>query len=189
MIVHSKLTDQELLGLLKGGDDVAFDNLYLRYWDKLYYFACKKTDDPMDAENVVQDVFVALWKRRANLNITSDFSHYLIVSVKYRIIRLFEKQRQQRLHEQQSLASYDILDDSTQQYLDLEELRQRLEEAVCKLPERSAMIYRLSKQDGISHKEIGQQLGISEDAVNSDLSRTKKTLMTSLRSFLHSYLL
>ncbi len=189
MADYKSYTDQELVSLLKSGDELAFENLYLRYWDKLLYFASQKTGDIMDAENVVQDVFISLWNRRFSLNVSSEFSHYLVVSVKYRIIKLFEKQRNQRLHEERSLAAYDLLDDSTQHYLDLEELRNRLEAFICKLPEKSAVIYRMSKQEEISHKEIALKLGISEDAVNSDLSRTKKKLAINLRSFLHSFLL
>lgn len=189
MAGYKSYTDQELISSLKSGDELAFENLYLRYWEKMFYFAIQKTGDIMDAENVVQDVFISLWNRRSSLNITSELSHYLIVSVKYRIIKLFEKQRNQRLHEEQSLAAYDILDDSTQQYLNFEELRSRLEEFICKLPEKSAVIYRMSRQEDVSHKEIALKLGISEDAVNSDLKRTKKKLAVNLKSFLHTVLL
>ena len=181
--------DQELIDLHNAGDELAYKALYQRYWKKLLHFASQKTGDVMEAENIVQDVFVSLWNKRSTLNIQSSLENYLVVSVKYRVIRLFEKQRAQRLYEEQSLATFDILDDSTQQYLDFEELRQQLEESIAKLPEKSALIYRMNKFEGMSHKAIADQLGLSEKAVNSSLVRSKKSLAASLRSFLNSFLL
>ncbi|RDC56657.1 RNA polymerase sigma-70 factor [Pedobacter chinensis] len=186
---YSGHSDHELIDLIKVGDEYAFENLYNRYWDRLLYFANQKTGDRVDAENIVQDVFVSLWNRRSELQITSEIAHYLVVSIKYRVIRLFEKQRTQRLNEEKSLSSFDILDNSTQQYLEFDELKQRLEKLICELPEKSAIIFRLSREDGLSHKEIAGQLDISERAVNDSLVKTKKSLSVSLRSFLNSYLL
>jgi RNA polymerase sigma-70 factor (family 1) len=187
--MYSTLTDQELIERIGAGDERAFEDLYDRFWEKLLYFARQKTGDLMDAENVVQDVFISLWNRRSAIRITSDVASYLMVSVKYRIIRLFEKQKRQKLHEQKSLSSFDLLDNSTQQYLDLEELRVELEVQICKLPEKSAIIFRMNKEQGMSHKQISDELGISEQAVNAHLVRAKKSLLINLRSFLHSYLL
>lgn len=189
MSVYSTLSDQELTALIKKGDEQAFEYLYNRYWDKMIHFAYQKTADRVEAENVVQDVFVSLWNRRAELNITSNIANYLVVSVKYRVIRIFEQQRVQRLHEQESLGSFDILDNSTQQYLDFDELQQRLEKLIDELPEKPALIFRLSREEGLSHKEIAEQLDISERAVNESLVKTKKSLSANLRSFLHVHLL
>lgn len=185
----STYNDQELILRLREGDDLAFKALYIRYWKKLLHFASQKTTDYYDAENIVQDVFVSLWNRRTELNISSGLEGYLIVSVKYRIIKLYDKHRSQRLYAENAFATGDVLDDSTQQYLEFEELRHRLEELIGALPERSALIYRMNKEDGMSHKAIATELGMSEKAVNAQLVRIKKTLRTGLNSFLASILL
>jgi len=181
--------DQELIVRLKDGDDLAFKALYVRYWKKLLHFASQKTADYYDAENIVQDVFASLWNRRTELNINSGIEAYLVVSVKYRIIKLYDKQRAQRIYAERTIAMGDVLDDSTQHYLDFEELRHRLEELIGSLPERSGLIYRMNKEDGMSHKAIAEELGMSEKAVNAQLVRIKKTLRTGLNSFLGAILL
>lgn len=186
---YSTFTDLQLIDLLKNDDDSAFKTLYQRYWKRLLYFANQKTADLAEAENVVQDIFVSLWNRRSDLNISISLENYLIVSVKYRVIKLFNKQRTQRISEEKSLVSYDILDDSTQQYLDFEELQHRLQELIGKLPEKGALIYRMNKEQGMNHKQIAQELGISEKAVNSHLVRSKKALRSGLDSSLNSFLL
>lgn len=182
-------TDAELITLLCEGDNHAFAEIYNRHWKQVLYYAAKKTGDLTAAEDIVQDVFVSLWKRRSQLEINSEFKNYLIVSIKYRVLKFLNRQRIKRLAEESTALNYDVLDDSTQEYLDFDELRSALEEMVCKLPERSALIYRMNKEEGMSHREIAMEMGMSEKAVNANLVRTKKTLRAGLNSFLVSFLL
>lgn len=185
----SALTDHELLLLLKEGQHAAFDQLYSRYWKRILHLAAQKTGDIIEAENIVQDIFVSLWKRREDLSISSSLNNYLVVSVKYRVFKWLDKQRSQRLYEDEKLADYDILDDSTQQYLEFQELRGRLEKILATLPEKSVIIYRMNKDKGMSHREIAMKLHMSEKAINSHLVRTKKVLRVHLSSFLGSFFL
>ena len=185
---YTTLNDVQLTDLLKDGDNAAFKAIYQRYWKKLLYFANQKTGDFSDSESLVQDVFASLWQRHKTLQITSTLESYLVVSVKYRVLKRLDKQRSERIYTQ-SQPSGDLLDDSTQQYLDFEELRERLEKLVSALPENAQLIFRLSKQEGKSHREIAQELGMSEKAVNAQLVRTKKKLRDGLNSFLISFLL
>lgn len=189
MKIYPDLTDSELIALLCDGDENAFAEIYNRYWKQVLYFAAQKTGDMTVAEDIVQDVFVSLWKRRTSLDIKSEFKNYLIVSIKYRVLKFLSRERIKRLAEESNSLTYDLLDDSTQQYLDFDELRSVLEEMICKLPEKSALIYRMNKEDGLSHREIAYEMGMSEKAVNSSLVRTKKVLRAGLHSFLFGFLL
>jgi RNA polymerase sigma factor (sigma-70 family) len=189
METYGSLSDQELTDLLKTGDHVAFTTIYKRYWKKLVHYALQKSGDPMDAENMVQDVFVSLWKRRTELTFTGELSRYLTASVKYRVIKLFHKQHAKRLYEENALLNYDLLDDSTREQLDLVQLEEQLAHLVNALPQKAQLIYRMNKESDMSHREIGDQLGMNEKAVNTQLVRIRKTLRVGLNSFLHSFLL
>nr|WP_218625307.1 sigma-70 family RNA polymerase sigma factor [Mucilaginibacter sp. dw_454] len=183
------LTDIELLSLLREDDNAAFTEIYHRYWRKLLHYALQKTSEYMDAENLVQDVFVSLWNRRGQLELSGELSNYLVVSVKYRVIKLLAKQRSQRLYVEDKLQNADLLDDSTQEYLSFNQLKAELEEIIVTLPEKAQLIYRMNKEQGMSHRQISEELDMSEKAVNASLVRTKKTLRASLNSFLGMYLL
>jgi len=183
------LTNLELIALLRTDNHHAFSELYERYWKKLLYFAAQRTSEFADAENIVQDIFVSLWEKRATLHLTSTLDNYLYVSVKYRIIKLLDSQRTRRLHAETRALSGDLLDDSTQEYLNFEELRQRLEEFIGTLPAQSRLIYLMRKEEGRSHQEIAEKLGLSEKAVNARLVRIKKQLRTGLDTFLTGFLL
>ncbi len=183
------LSDAELLDLLRDGDRTAFDQLYHRYWKKLLHFGVQKTGDFMEAENIVQDVFVALWNRRDRLEVRGSLSAYLTVSVKYRVINWLDRQRSIRLYGEDGALAFDPLDNTTQEILELSNLREHLELLVNELPEQAQLVFRLSHDHGYSHREIAEELDMSEKAVNAHLVRSRKRLRTSLGSFLHSWLL
>jgi RNA polymerase sigma-70 factor (family 1) len=186
---YSKYTDEELLELLAQDSELAFSELYNRYWKKVLSVAVHKTADVAEAESIVQDIFYSLWQRKKDLQVNANFNNYLMASVKYRVIKLLNRQRQQRLYEKTLEPVMDILDDSTQQFLDLAELTQRLQELVGLLPQTCQLVYRLNKEEGKSYKEISEMMGITEKAVDGHLSRAKKTLRSDLGSHLSSFLL
>ena len=188
MIPDKHLSDRELLYLMSKGKEQAFNELFNRYWDKLLQTAIHKVDDVMEAENIVQDVFVSLWKRRKDLNIAGNFQHYLLVAVKYRIIKALNHQRVRRLYFEEGHGSVDLLDDATQQYLDFAELQGRLEQLVGMLPEKARLIYRMNKEEGMSYREIASALDITEKAVDAHLVRVKKNLRAGLQRFQAVYL-
>ena len=67
MPLYSSHTDEQLLLLLKEGNEAAFTEIYRRFWKLLFSVAANKLNDPEDAKELVQDVFTNLWKRRAEL--------------------------------------------------------------------------------------------------------------------------
>lgn len=185
----STMTDTELLGLLRSGDRLAFTAIYKRYWKKLLHAAVQKTGDFMEAENLVQDVFVSLWNRRESIELRGSFAAYLSVSVKYRVINWLDRQRSISLYGADNQLAFDPLDNATQEYLDLSHLRDRLELLVNELPARAQLVFRLSHEQGYSHREIADELDMSEKAVNAHLVRSRKSLRLRLGSFLNAWLL
>jgi RNA polymerase sigma-70 factor (family 1) len=188
MDVFNNHTDSELLQLLKAGSDAAFTAIYNRYWNKLFAVAVGKIKDLDEAEELVQELFVSLWKRRQELEITSGLEVYLAVSVKYKVIKILGKRYKLRKYKD-SLDELGIVDDSTQQWLAFEELRERLSKLVGELPGKCQLVYRLSREKGYSQKQIAKELNISEKTVEAHLGKALKTLRTGLNQFLLSFLL
>jgi len=188
MADYKELSDGELLGLMRQDDESAFSSMYQRYWKQVLGVAAAKVDDVSEAESIVQDIFYSLWKRRNTLEVSGSFNNYLMASVKYRVIKWLDKQRRERRYQDHNELS-DLLDDTTQQYLELNELTKILEELVGQLPEMPRLIYKFNKEDGKSYKEIANELGISEKSVDGHLMRTKKILRDGLGSHLSSFLL
>src|SRR5690606_17026849 len=85
--------DVELIVHLKVDGEAAFTEIYNRYWDKLYFLAYQKLKDTAAAEEVVQDVFLTLWKRKAALEIRS-LPVYLAAMARYAVYHYIAKEKQ-----------------------------------------------------------------------------------------------
>jgi|SRR5690606_15528265 len=183
MISYTERSDHDLIVLLKGDDERAFTELYNRYWKKLFVIAAHRLTRLEDAEEVVQDLFTALWHRRHVLKLTSELRHYLSASVKYRVIKVLDKYYNQQRYIDTALMSEKV-DDSTQEQLAFDELRDELAGYVKQLPEKCRLVFRLSREEGYSQKEIAETLQISEKTVEAHLGKAFKTLRTKLAGFL-----
>lgn len=133
----NKFTDSELLVLLKENNSRAFTEIYNRYWEKLFTVAGNKLQAPFPAQELVQEFFLDIWKRRANLTLSDQIDRYLATALKYKIINIRHKktieQRYLDYAKQKDAQSYY----SMESYLQFEELKERLEKLVKKLPEHS----------------------------------------------------
>jgi RNA polymerase sigma-70 factor (family 1) len=181
---YNILNDKELTSLLQAGDEHAFTEIYNRYWSKLFAIAANKIRELGEAEEIVQDIFVSLWKRRAELSVIDTLSSYLAVSVKYQVIKVLDKRNNQKKYSDYSQHTANITDDSTQQWLEFEELRSRLAAFVADLPEKCRLVYQLSRESGYSQKKIAVELSISEKTVEAHLGKAIKTLRARLSQFL-----
>jgi len=146
-------SDEELILLIQQDDNIAFEALYERYWKKLYYQAARKTDSLEDAQEIVQNIFTSIWLRRQQLHIESNPSSYLAVAGKYKVFK-YLAQRYKREAFQQDNDWVDF-DNSTEDWLQFEELRARLEQVVSILPEKCQLIFKLSREQYGHSAQIG----------------------------------
>ncbi|MCQ6960766.1 RNA polymerase sigma-70 factor [Mucilaginibacter sp. JC4] len=174
--------DEELLTSLRNDDEDAFREIYNKYWRKLYIVAANRVDNEQDAEEIVQDIFAALWVRRKCIVITDNgLGKYLTSSVKYRVIKTLGRYalKQNYLN---AIPANSCIDDSTQQWLAFEELKEELAKYVSQLPEKCQIVFKMSRELGYSQKRIAAELSISEKTVEAHLQKAFKVLRSKLAS-------
>ena len=169
-----------LVSLLKTGNERAFTELYDRYWKKLFVVAVNKIRDLYIAEELVQDVFSDLWVRKDTIELTGELHSYLAVAMKYRVINYQSKQKRARDYVSYATVHNPQSDNSTQETLRFEELKNQLAALVVQLPKRCQLTYRLSREQGLTQKQIAQQLDISQKAVERNLTRAMQSLKEGL---------
>lgn len=184
---YSTYGDEYLLQLLKSGDEAAFTGIYNRYWEKLFFIAGTKLRDLHIAEELVQDIFLDLWNRRNEIVVQGELQSYLAVAMKYKVINAQAKNKK-AIEYQQYAASTSLKHHDTENWLSFEELKKQLEKFVSQLPERCQLTYRLSREVGLSYREIAEELNISEKAVEANLSRANQSLRAQLTQFLSSFI-
>ena len=178
----SSLNEKGLLLQLAKGNEVAFTEIYNQYWGKLFTIAANKLNNLAEAEELVQDIFLDIWKRKSELQVSSNLDSYLAVAVKYKIINILAKRNHQQCYSLHIARTNDDSDFSTEQWLSFEDLKDRLSKMVAKLPEKCQLVFKLSRDEGLSQKEIAAELNISEKTVESHISKAINTLRNGLQS-------
>ncbi len=175
-------TEAELIVMLCGDDDAAFTEIYRRFWDKVFAVAYHRLNDEAEAEEVVQDVFFSLWKRRHELEIQFSLNTYLSTAVKYQIInrqsRRYLKGKVVDLEE--AISEVEGVN-STQLWFSERELKQQLQLHIENLPEKCRLVFKMSREEGRSHAVIAKELGISEKTVEAHVTRALKLLKSNLK--------
>ena len=187
--------DTELVAAFKGGDLTAFVTLTERYTDKVHNLAMRITRNPEDTEEILQDVFLTVYRKINCFEGKSAFSSWL-----YRITAntSFMKLRKRKQH---SAVSMEDLGDARETSLgntrsdtsdinfisSRHELRALLEESIQTLPNEYRAIFVMRDIDGFSNHEVGQVLSISVPAVKSRLHRSRLMLRRRLQRFYDDY--
>jgi RNA polymerase sigma-70 factor (ECF subfamily) len=175
--------EETLLKLIKQGNDQAFTELYNRYWQKMLTIAFIKLQNTDDAKEVVQEVFIDIWNRRSHLNIRNSFYTYIATAVKYKVFTKIAN-RQKELQKRQGL-SIDDKSHITEEWLSFEQLKSDLEKAIVELPEKCRLVFRLSREEGLTGKEIAEKLNLSPKTVETHISKALHHLRSSLRIFMN----
>jgi RNA polymerase sigma-70 factor (ECF subfamily) len=176
--------EKDLLYKLQSGSVTAFTTIYNQHWKKMFYLAGNKLQNLAEAEELVQDIFLDLWRRREELKIT-NLSSYLSACVKYKVINALAKRNHQERYSLYTSHQPGLLaDNTTEERLRLEELQHELMNETEKLPAKCKMVFRLSREQGYTQKQIATRMGISEKTVESHLSKALRTLRIGLSQFI-----
>jgi RNA polymerase sigma-70 factor (family 1) len=179
MRVYQSYNDEQLVPLLKTGDEPAFAEIYERYWDKLLAVATHRLGIEAEAKELVQNVFFNLWKKRAALHLKYSLSTYLATAIKYEVLNtLASKSRQQR-YQSFHRQNMQVASNETQNLVDFNELQDRVAVLIHKLPQKCRLVFEL-RQQGLSQKEVASALQISEKTVESHMSNAVRQLKAGL---------
>jgi len=178
MVPLKMQTDEELLSRLVTGDEVAFSELYNKYWTTAYKAAFNATRDEEIAMDVVQDVFVWLWRNKYQLKI-NDFVPYLLTAVRFKVLNAI---RQGKFRDEvlKSFPKEEIGVSFTDIAFELKELKAMIDQFVETLPDQARKIFILSRNEHLSNKEIAEKMGISEKTVKNQMTISLKKLRNSL---------
>ncbi|MEL7586513.1 MAG: RNA polymerase sigma-70 factor [Prolixibacteraceae bacterium] len=180
---HNKETTNLLAKSIKEGDLNAFDLLYHTYSQKLYGFAFSILKNHDDAKEIVQDTFLKIWEKREIINPSSSLQAFLF-SVSYHtaidLIRKRFKDDQFRTYLQTQFTDCKSATEEEPAYY--QELIRILNNVIGELPEQRKKIYLLSRDEGLSHKEIAEKLNISVKTVENQITLALKTIRKQLIS-------
>lgn len=169
--------DASLLGHIKNGSEHHFKELFTAYWSRLYSLACNALDSSEDAQDVVQEIFIDIWKRREKLEV-ENIGAYLFKCVSYGIARKLKHTINNRTEE---LFEAIMEESDLSSEIVLRDLVQYVEGKIEMLPDRCKEIFKLSRFDQLSNKEIADKLNVSIRTVENQIHRATKILKSDSR--------
>ena len=177
------MTENELIILLKEGDEKAFTTLYRRYWSKVYNFSRIYLSSILVIEEVVQEVFVKVWESRSLLREDDNFKGFLFVITRNLVFNQFRRSFNENAYKLTVLSSI-------MPYYNLEEeltaadLQEFIEKMVKELPPRQQEVINLRRNAQLTYKEISIRLNISEKTVERHINEALKFLKKNIMFYL-----
>jgi|HubBroStandDraft_1064217.scaffolds.fasta_scaffold111278_2 RNA polymerase sigma-70 factor (family 1) len=165
------------IAALREGDTFVFQQVFAQYHEKLYFYTLGKTKSSYLAEETVQLTFIKLWRCRSSLNPEISLSIQLFRIARTTLIDLLRsKEYNNRIFVEMSLADKNPLRNHVDERIDELELKEKVLRGVEQMPAMRRKIFKLSRFDGMSYKEIAVELSLSVKTVEHHISLALKQL-------------
>ncbi len=162
--------ESELIERLKNNDRSAFDALYWLYAPKLLGFALSYVKSESEAEDLVQEVFIALWQTRHNIKREDSLKSFLFMSLRNRVISLIRNKANMRIYTDYVELMDKEISDRGEPAIEYAEFEKQVLKEIEALPATQREVIRLSRFANLSHSEISERLGLSMQTVKNALS-------------------
>ncbi|NQX39183.1 RNA polymerase sigma-70 factor, ECF subfamily [Pedobacter steynii] len=176
MSVYATNTDQELAILLKKGERGVFAFVYNRYKADLYLHALRIIKNQDDATDLVQEVFTNLWEKRKNFVLSTTIANYLYGAVRNRVFNFIEHRNITERYARSMQSFFEKGEFFTDNLIREKELAVIIEREINALPKKMREVFLMSRNTDLSHKEIGEILGISDTTVKKQIVNAVRLL-------------
>jgi RNA polymerase sigma-70 factor (ECF subfamily) len=176
------IDEKNLIRRLKQDDEKAFNILFYQHHARVYNLARRFLPYKEDAEEIVQIVFLAIWENRNQIDETLSLSGYILTIARHWIYNTIRKSiyRQGYLeHLQNQNKSLEFVTEDIVLYNELNAL---LDKLTAELPPKRREIFRLSRNEGLSYREIARRLSITESTVNTQLTKALDYIRKNIKS-------
>jgi RNA polymerase sigma-70 factor (ECF subfamily) len=153
-----------LLRLMSEGNEDAFAKIFRFYAPRLGEYVLSIIGNRETTEEIIQDVFMKVWRRRASVTSIREFSSYLFIMTRNaamsEIVRIAAELRKKKSYREWSVYTND--ETLSQEY---EDNMQLVDQAIERLPSQQQQVYKLGKREGLSYKDIGREMQINPSTV------------------------
>jgi RNA polymerase sigma-70 factor, Bacteroides expansion family 1 len=176
-------------GNIPVSDKEDFQNIFRTYYTPLCHLSNSYLDDEDEAKSIVQEAFLKLWEVRESLNSDSNLRNYLFTLVKNNCLNILKrKQILLKHHEKikwlEMRFQYQSLERMGSEYLEFDELKEKIEQAIKKLPEHCRIVFEMSRFEELKNREIAEKLGVTQKTVEAHLTKALKILRSELKDYL-----
>lgn len=179
-MIYTALTDLDLAALIHEDDREAYAELYRRYAISLLNHAYNKVQSREEAKDIVQEVFAMLWSKRAELVVSKNLSGFLYKSVRNIILNQIAHQDVADKYIASMMHFADNSVPVADHLIREKQLAVLIEAEIARLTPKMREVFELSRKEHLSHQEIAERLGLSEQTVSKHITNALKTLRNRL---------
>jgi len=180
MNVDNLHSDLELLHQLKAGSQLALQEIYQRYHGVLYGHAYRRYPDREDVRDIIQEVFLQLWRTRETLSVSTNLSAYLYTAVRNRMLNMFRNKKVRAAYLQSLQHFIEKGENVVDAKLREKELIELVEQEVAALPSQMRTIFEMSRNLEMTHQEIAHELNLSPHTVRTQVRNALRILRIKL---------
>jgi RNA polymerase sigma factor (sigma-70 family) len=144
---YKNYPDTDLVDLLKEGNNIAFIEIFDRYYVLLFSFACRRLDDKEIAKDLIHDAFADIWEKRETVNIPGELGAFLFTVIKNRILDHYKHSKVSQKYIDHFQHYIDNNQDSTDHLVRHNDLLALIEKEIAALPEKMRIVFELSRKD------------------------------------------
>ena len=176
-------SDKDLIVRIKRGDEVAFELVFYRYKGILYDFIRRSLPEEEDVESIVQEIFVKLWLNRLNLDPDQSFNGYIFTIARHEIYGHLRKLLTRKKYKEELFYNLQESSNTTENQIEYQELEKIIEEIIEEMPEKRKEIFKQSRLEGLSYREISEKRNISENTVDNQIRKALTFLKKKLQNY------
>jgi RNA polymerase sigma-70 factor (ECF subfamily) len=177
-------TDEQLMARMSSGDQQALEQLFRKYYTPLVRFAREILRNTEQAEDMVQEVFTKIWTKRESIDITTYAKSYLYVAVKNHCFNMLKQNEKKHWMDESMEDDIRLSTADTSGNVDAKKLESDIHAAIDKLPPKCGLIFKMSRFEDKSYKEIAEALELSVKTVENQMGKALALLRTALGPYL-----
>ena len=189
MDTHDILPPDDILLRLAAGEEQAFREIYDRYWKVVYKTAARYQSSAILAADIVQEVFCSLWDRRHQFREVRNLESYLITMTHHQVYALFRKWATESRSRNTYTETVDPVVNDTDFRIRSIQYEEILTELVDKLPPQQKLVFKMAREEGMTHEAIARELNLSQGTVKNHMVRALQFLRQNLSPHVGFYLL
>ncbi len=165
-------SNEEILLKFIKGDIEALNWIYKHYHSRLFYFIKKSVSNHQDTEEIVQEIFIKLWKKKGEIDIKKSFDSYLYTIAKNSIHDHLRKVLREKQMVEDFITDFSISEDQLENVINYRDTEAVLMQLIESLPPKRREAFKLSRFKGKSYREISQIMEISENTVDTHIRKS-----------------
>jgi len=184
---------EDIIRRLKKDDKSAVDELFGYYYPRLYHFSKSILKIETGIDDILQEVFVKIWLNRQKIINAGTFNAYIFTITKNEVLNLIRSSVKDHTFKDELYLRSVAEEYQTQNQLEYDEIKTGIDHIVSSLPEKRKQVFILSRTEGLSNKEIAQQLNISKKTIEDHITHAIKHIKSAMQemgmiSLLYFYL-